>query len=29
DLGRLVGVEHAEAFTAERYLAVDSLNNLI
>ncbi|GAA3652543.1 bacillithiol biosynthesis deacetylase BshB1 [Flavivirga jejuensis] len=25
DLGRLVGVEHAEGFTVERYIAVDSL----
>jgi bacillithiol biosynthesis deacetylase BshB1 len=25
DLGRLVGVEHAEGFTVERYVAVDSL----
>nr|WP_321222514.1 bacillithiol biosynthesis deacetylase BshB1 [uncultured Psychroserpens sp.] len=25
DLGRLVGVDHAEGFTVERYLAVDSL----
>ena len=29
DLGRLVGVEYAEGFTAERYLAVNSLGNLI
>ncbi|WP_298789386.1 bacillithiol biosynthesis deacetylase BshB1 [uncultured Allomuricauda sp.] len=29
DLGRLVGVEHAEGFTAERYVAVDNLDNLI
>lgn len=29
DLGRLVGVEYAEGFTAERYLAVNSLENLI
>jgi len=28
DLGRLIGVEHAEGFTAERYIAVDSLFNL-
>ena len=28
DLGRLIGVEHAEGFTAERYVAVDSLFNL-
>ena len=25
DLGRLIGVEHAEGFTVERYVAVDSL----
>ncbi|MCL6460874.1 bacillithiol biosynthesis deacetylase BshB1 [Flavobacterium micromati] len=29
DFGRLVGVEHAEGFTAERYLAVNSLGDLI
>jgi bacillithiol biosynthesis deacetylase BshB1 len=29
DLGRLIGVEHAEGFTAERYVAIDSLNKLI
>ena len=29
DLGRLVGVEYAEGFTTERYLAVNSLGNLI
>jgi bacillithiol biosynthesis deacetylase BshB1 len=29
DLGRLVGVEHAEGFTAERYMAVNSLGDLI
>jgi N-acetylglucosamine malate deacetylase 1 len=29
DLGRLVGVEHAEGFTVERYLAVNSLSNLM
>ena len=29
DLGRLVGVEHAEGFTVERLLAVDTLDNLI
>lgn len=29
DLGRLIGVEYAEGFTAERYLAVNSLENLI
>ncbi|WP_348822939.1 bacillithiol biosynthesis deacetylase BshB1 [Flavobacterium aestuarii] len=28
DLGRLTGVEHAEGFTAERYLAVNSLGDL-
>ena len=28
DLGRLVGVEHAEGFTSERYLAVNSLADL-
>lgn len=28
DLGRLIGVEHAEGFTTERYLAVNSLDNL-
>jgi bacillithiol biosynthesis deacetylase BshB1 len=28
DLGRLVGVEYAEGFTAERYVAVNSLNDL-
>jgi hypothetical protein len=28
DLGRLVGVEHAEGFTVERYVTVDSLVNL-
>ncbi len=28
DLGRLVGVEYAEGFTTERYLAVSSLGNL-
>lgn len=28
DLGRLVGVEHAEGFNVERYIAVDSLFNL-
>lgn len=28
DLGRLVGVEHAEGFTIERYLAVNSLSDL-
>ncbi len=29
DLGRLIGVEHGEGFTAERYPAVDSIFNLI
>ncbi|AWX45910.1 N-acetyl-alpha-D-glucosaminyl L-malate deacetylase [Flagellimonas maritima] len=29
DLGRLIGVEHAEGFTAERHLAVDNLDDLI
>ena len=29
DLGRLIGVEYAEGFTAERYLAVNSLENLM
>ena len=29
DLGRLVGVEHAEGFTVERYLTVNSLANLM
>ena len=29
DLGRLAGVDHAEGFTAERYLAVNSLGDLI
>jgi bacillithiol biosynthesis deacetylase BshB1 len=28
DLGRLTGVEHAEGFTVERYLAVNSLGDL-
>lgn len=28
DLGRLIGTEYAEGFTAERYLAVNSLNDL-
>ncbi|MEL0456624.1 bacillithiol biosynthesis deacetylase BshB1 [Flavobacteriaceae bacterium SZ-1-7] len=28
DLGRLIGVEHAEGFTAERYVAVESLFDL-
>ncbi|MBF0693640.1 MAG: bacillithiol biosynthesis deacetylase BshB1 [Flavobacterium sp.] len=29
DLGRLIGVDYAEGFTAERYVAVNSLENLI
>lgn len=29
DLGRLVGVEHAEGYTVERYAAVNSLDDLI
>ncbi|MGW9686076.1 bacillithiol biosynthesis deacetylase BshB1 [Flagellimonas sp. 2504JD1-5] len=29
DLGRLTGVEHAEGFTAERFVAVDNLEDLI
>jgi bacillithiol biosynthesis deacetylase BshB1 len=29
DLGRIVGVDHAEGFTVERYLAVNSLGDLI
>lgn len=29
DLGRLIGVDYAEGFTAERYLAVNSLNDLV
>ncbi len=29
DLGRLVGVEHAEGFTVERYVAVNSLGDLL
>ena len=29
DLGRLVGVEHAEGFTVERFVAVDNLDDLI
>ena len=29
DLGRLIGVEHAEGYTVERYAAVNSLFNLI
>ena len=28
DLGRLVGVEHAEGFNTERYVAVKSFDNL-
>jgi bacillithiol biosynthesis deacetylase BshB1 len=29
DYGRIIGVEHAEGYTAERYLAVNSLGDLI
>ncbi len=29
DLGRMIGVAHAEGFTVERYVAVDSIFNLI
>lgn len=29
DLGRIVGVEHAEGFTVERHVAVDNLGDLI
>ena len=29
DLGRLIGTAHAEGFTTERYVAVDTLDNLI
>jgi len=29
DLGRIIGVEHAEGFTTERYVAVDSFFDLI
>jgi len=29
DLGRLIGVEHAEGFTSERYVAVENLDKLI
>ncbi|WP_077404475.1 bacillithiol biosynthesis deacetylase BshB1 [Cellulophaga omnivescoria] len=29
DLGRLIGVDHAEGFTVERYVAVSSLDKLI
>lgn len=29
DLGRLIGVEHAEAFISERYVAVENLDKLI
>ncbi|MBU2997304.1 bacillithiol biosynthesis deacetylase BshB1 [Cellulophaga baltica] len=29
DLGRLIGVEYAEGFTTERFVAVDSLDDLI
>jgi len=29
DLGRLIGVEHAEGFTVERFVAIESLDKLI
>ena len=29
DLGRLIGAEYAEGFTVERYVAVNSLSDLI
>jgi len=29
DLGRLIGTDHAEGFTAERYVAVKNLDDLI
>lgn len=29
DLGRLIGVEHAEGYTSERYVAVENLDKLI
>jgi LmbE family N-acetylglucosaminyl deacetylase len=29
DLGRLIGVEYAEGFTSERYVAVENLSKLI
>jgi hypothetical protein len=29
DLGRLIGTDYAEGFTTERYLAVNSLGDLI
>ncbi len=29
DLGRIIGVEHGEGFTVERYMAVNSLSDLI
>mgnify|MGYP000902503437 CR=1 FL=1 len=29
DLGRLIGVDYAEGFTVERYVAVNSLSDLI
>ena len=29
DLGRIIGAEHAEGFTVERYLAVNSLSDLV
>ncbi len=28
DLGRLIGVDHAEGFTVERYVAIDTLDNI-
>ena len=29
DLGRLIGVEHAEGYTSERYVAIENLDKLI
>jgi len=29
DLGRIIGVEYAEGFTVERFVGVDSLEDLI
>ncbi len=29
DLGRIIGTDHAEGFTVERYVAVDSIFDLI
>jgi len=29
DLGRIIGVDHAEGYTSERYISVDSIFNLI